>query len=123
MSTSSPESLEKRHDLRLDAVFSVLLETPMGEFLAVARNVSSGGMFIETRDPLPLRTRVIVRFQIPDSDDEIVAEGEVKNHYFLNFAGAREQTSLTGMGVRFTSFDAEGRMLLNRHLYRTRVLH
>ncbi len=124
MSASLREALEKRQDLRLDAVFSVLLETPFGEFLAVARNVSSGGIFIETRDPLPLRTQVRVRFQIPDCDDEFVAAGEVKNHYFLNFRGAREPTqSLFGMGVRFIGFEAEGKLKLHRNLYHTRVVH
>ena len=119
MSLPTNENLEKRHDLRLDSVFSVLLETELGEFIAVARNVSPGGMFIETRDPLPLGSKVVVRFQIPNGDDEIVATGEVKNHYFLNF----QESSLTGMGLRFFGFEAEGRAVLQRHLYRTRVLH
>lgn len=123
MSSPAFQTSEKRHDLRLDAVFSVLLDTPMGEFLAVARNVSPGGMFIETRDPLPLGTKLRIRFQMPDSDDEIVASGEVKNHYFLNYAGARERSSLTGMGLRFLGFEREGKQVLARHLYRTRVVH
>jgi uncharacterized protein (TIGR02266 family) len=123
---SLPTSLqwEKRIDLRLDTVFSVLLETAFGDFIAVARNVSEGGMFVETRDPLPLGSRVRIRFQMPDCADDIVATGEVKNHYFLNFATAqRAAAELTGMGIRFLSFEPEGRAILDRHLYHRRVVH
>lgn len=116
---------EKRRTLRFDKAFPVAVRSDShGETCAVARNISAGGMMIEAPEPLPLGTRVQVFFSMPDSHARIVARGEVKNHYFLNFAGARGAQSLTGMGVRFTSFESDTDLLLGLGLTRLRtVLH
>ena len=44
---------------------------------------------------------------MPDSQASIIARGEVKNHYFLNFTDAGGPRSLTGMAIRFTEFEAD----------------
>ena len=49
----------------------------------------------------------------------------MKNHYFLNFAdpGGRAK-ALTGMGVRFTTFESEADLMLGLGISRLRtVLH
>lgn len=116
---------EKRRTTRFDKAFPVAVRSDVhGETCAVARNISTGGMMIEAAEPLPLGTRVQVFFSMPDSHARIVARGEVKNHYFLNFKGARGAQSLTGMGVRFTSFESDSDLLLGLGLTRLRtVLH
>ena len=77
---------EKRQHLRFDKVFPVRVESILfGDTHCVARNVSAGGIFLETADPLPLGARVRVCFLTPDEAAEIVAVGEVKNHYFVNY--------------------------------------
>ncbi|MFO0577812.1 MAG: PilZ domain-containing protein [Polyangia bacterium] len=116
---------EKRRTVRFDKAFPVAVRSDShGETCAVARNISAGGMMIEAPEPLPLGTRVQVFFSMPDSHARIVARGEVKNHYFLNFAGARGAQSLTGMGVRFTSFESDTDLLLGLGVTRLRtVLH
>lgn len=115
---------EKREHLRFDKVFPVRVESVLfGEFRCVARNVSAGGIFIETRDHLPLGARVRVCFLTPDETGEIVAVGEVKNHYFINFAQGGESKSVSGMAVRFLSFEDEGELHLRACLDRFRVLH
>src|SRR3954464_13450968 len=96
---------EKREHLRFDKVFPVRVESILfGDLSCVARNVSAGGIFIETRDPLPLGARIRVRFLNPEETAEIVALGEVKNHYFVNYAHNGASRSVSGMTVRFTSF-------------------
>jgi hypothetical protein len=120
---------EKRASLRLDKVFPVwVTSSEFGELQGVARNISAGGIFIETIEPMPLGAAVRVHFAMPESSAEIVACGEVKNHYFLNFAesaqGPRCQPqSIAGMGVRFTRFEADGQEALARGLVGFRVLH
>ena len=101
------------------------LVTPIlfGDASCVARNVSAGGIFLETRDPLPLGSRIRVCFLTPDETAEIVALGEVKNHYFLNFHQAGVQKAVSGMAVRFLGFEEEGQHVLNDCLDRFRVLH
>ena len=115
---------EKREHLRFDKVFPVRVESILfGDAACVARNVSAGGIFLETREPLPLGSRIRICFLTPDESAEIVALGEVKNHYFLNFHQGGVQKAVSGMAVRFLGFEAEGQHVLNNCLDRFRVLH
>ena len=89
----------------------------------MARNVSAGGIFIESTDPLPLGATVRVRFMTPDDSSEVVASGEVKNHYFMNFVKSGENHRLAGMAVRFHAFEQGGQTALRDCLRKDRVLH
>ncbi len=118
------EAGDQRAHLRFDKAFPVRIESILfGEMACVARNVSEGGIFVETRDPLPLGARVRVCFLTPDETGEIVALGEVKNHYFINFGQAGETVSVTGMAIRFSGFDDDSALHLRACLNRFRVLH
>ena len=119
-------TMEKRQAHRFDKAFPVSIRSDhFGETSAVARNISDGGMMLEVRDPLPLGTEVRVYFAMPDSQARIVARGEVKNHYFLNFGNPTGGAcSLTGIGVRFTGFESDSDLMLGLGLARLRtVLH
>jgi hypothetical protein len=123
-SESAPACIEKRQHLRFDKVFPVRVESVLfGELSGVARNVSAGGIFIEMREPLPLGSRVRVLFSDPDETAEIVALGEVKNHYFVNYVQGGATRSVTGMAVRFEGFENEGRQILEDCLNRFRILN
>ena len=118
---SSPE---KRQYLRFDKVFPVRVESVLfGELPGVARNVSAGGIFIEMREPLPLGARVRISFTNPEETAEIVAVGEVKNHYFVNYAQGGSTRSVSGMAVRFEGFENESRQILEDCLNRLRILN
>jgi len=115
---------EKRQHLRFDKVFPVRVESVLfGELPGVARNVSAGGIFIEMRDPLPLGARVRISFLNPDETAEIVAVGEVKNHYFVNYVQGGATQSISGMAVRFEGFEDESQQILSDCLNRFRVLN
>jgi hypothetical protein len=115
---------EKRQHLRFDKVFPVRVESILfGQMPCVARNVSAGGIFLETADLLPLGARVRVCFLTPDESTEIVAVGDVKNHYFINYAQGGAPRSVSGMAVRFLSFEDESQQVLRDCLDRFRVLH
>jgi hypothetical protein len=117
-------SREKRQHLRFDKVFPVRVESILfGEAHCVARNVSAGGIFLETCDPLPLGARLRVCFLTPNESAEIVALGEVKNHYFVNYVQDGVTRSVSGMAVRFVSFEHESQQVLRDCLDRFRVLH
>jgi hypothetical protein len=121
--------LNKRRALRFEKVFPVIVSsTEFGECNAMARNISAGGILLEVREPLPLGTAVRVHFAMPDSQASIVARGEVKNHYFLNFNDDGEPRALTGMAIRFSTFEAESeeepdKTLGGLGLARMRILH
>ena len=115
---------EQRAHLRFDKMFVVRLESLLfGEIYCVARNVSAGGIFLEMPDPLPLGAAVRVCFPVPDGSGDVVATGEVKNHYFINYTQGGSNRAVSGMAVRFTSFENESHHVLADCLSRMRVLH
>ncbi len=122
--TGAAAPADKRQHLRFDKVFPVRVDSILfGEIPCVARNVSAGGIFLETQDPLPLGAQVRVCFLTPDQSAEVVAVGEVKNHYFMNYMHDGVSKSVAGMAVRFKSFEHESQHLLRDCLNRFRVLH
>jgi hypothetical protein len=116
--------MNKRQAMRFETAFPVIvLSEAFGESNAMARNISSGGILLEVQEPLPLGTQVRILFAMPDSQASIVARGEVKNHYFLNFSDGGGQRSLTGMAVKFSEFEAESAEIMDLGGSRMRILH
>lgn len=95
---------ERRRESRFDKVFPVYLVSSDGIGRGIARNISSGGMYIETREPLPLGGEVSIRFVDDDAGVEISATSEVRHHLRLEFSRGGGASTLRGMGVRFIEF-------------------
>jgi hypothetical protein len=115
---------QRREHLRFDKVFTVRIESLLfGDMVCVARNISAGGVFIELSDPLPLGATLRVCFPVPDGSGEVVAVGEVKNHYFINYMKDGVSRAISGMAVRFTAFESDSHRILADCLTRMRVLH
>src|SRR6266508_4394418 len=103
-----PEPVDRRLAARLDKVFRVYLEGERGAGLGIARNISEGGMFVETRAPHPIGSQVRVTF--PSDGGEMSAVGEVR--YVCHLLGRtaapdRGPLALRGMGVRFLYFELD----------------
>lgn len=104
----TPSPVERRQAPRLDKVFRVYLEGERGMGLGIARNISEGGMFVETRAPQPIGTQVRITF--PSDAGEMAAVGEVR--YVCHLLGRSPSPELgplvlRGMGVRFLYFEAD----------------
>ncbi len=98
---------DRRAAPRLDKVFPVHLEGERGAGMGVARNISEGGMFVETRAPHPIGSQVRVTF--PSEAGAMTAVGEVRYVCHLLGRGAPPRkgiSALRGMGVRFLYFEA-----------------
>jgi len=103
-----PEALDRRNAMRLDKVFRVYLDGEHGMGLGIARNISEGGMFVETRAPQPIGSQVRITF--PADSGEMSAVAEVR--YVCHLLGRtpvaeRGPLALRGMGVRFLYFEAD----------------
>lgn len=99
---------DRRKSSRFDKAFPVYLVSTDGIGRGIARNISEGGMYIETREPLPLGGHVSVRFVDDRFGVEITAASEVRHHLLLEFSQAEGKTgALRGMGVRFLYFSPE----------------
>jgi Tfp pilus assembly protein PilZ len=97
---------DRRRTNRFDKVFPVYLAGDRGMARGVARNISGGGMFVETPGAFPLGSKVVVTFTTIEGSAEIVAQGEVRYQCALEYGapgGAIRQ--LRGIGVRFLSFE------------------
>ena len=100
--------IEKRIHTRFDKAFLVGIGSELyGDTIAVARNVSAGGILVEMTYAPPLGTVVTVHFQHARDDDqldELVVRAEVKHHHYLNFAGGNDAASARAIGLRFLEF-------------------
>jgi hypothetical protein len=96
---------DRRVEPRLDKIFPVWIEGDRGGAMGVARNISDGGMFVETHEPQPLGTQVRITF--PSQGGEMSAVAEVR--YVCHLLGRDLEDSHAaqrGMGVRFLYFEA-----------------
>jgi hypothetical protein len=103
-----PEEAERRNETRLDKVFRVYLEGEHGMGLGIARNISEGGMFVETRAPQPIGSQVRITFPADSGDMSAIAEVRYVCHLLGRTPVAeRGPLALRGMGVRFLYFEAD----------------
>ncbi len=97
---------ERREGARLDKVFRVYLEGEHGCGLGIARNISEGGIFVETRAPQPIGTQVRITF--PSESGNMLAVAEVRYVCHLLARGQGRipgPLALRGMGLRFLYFE------------------
>ena len=84
-----------RIDLRVPVVFG-----PGGEQVtAETRNISLGGVFVATREPPPVGQRISLRLGLPDWDESLVVDGEVR--WVRGMDDNDHPKGFHGMGVKF----------------------
>jgi len=113
---------ERRSSLRFDKIFTVYITTADGMTRGIGRNLSSEGMFVETREPMPLGGRLRVTFSGEDGT-EITCLCEVRYQVALSYGNkdGREGNS-RGMGLRIVAYetrDDQPLLLVDRE----RVMH
>ena len=113
---------ERRHSLRFDKVFTVYLTTQEGMTRGIGRNISSSGIFVEVREPMPLGGKVKVTFTGEDGT-EMTCLAEVRYQVALNYGGVQgEESSTRGVGLRIVAYETkEDQPLLL--VARERVMH
>ena len=72
----------------------------MGDSMALAfsRDLSAGGIFVDTKEPCGIGTKMDLRFHLTENDPVIIAKGEV-----------RYVVPKLGMGVQFSELSGEDR--------------
>jgi uncharacterized protein (TIGR02266 family) len=94
-----PRRAFPRHAVR----FAVRFATVQDFVLEYAANISAGGVFVQTDNPLPLKTVVRVEMELPGSNELVPARGMVVHRVTAEEAKARG--ALAGMGVQFLDAD------------------
>ena len=100
---------EKQHrDPRVDVDLEVHYRTAQEFRAAYARNISGGGIFIRTQQPLPLDHELQIRFRLPGISRSLVVRGVVV------WANPYPSRSLypSGMGIKFLNLDSEATQII-----------
>jgi len=74
---SAPPPSSRRDSLRVPTMMDVTFEDARGFEQAYLRNISEGGVYLETRRPLPLGTRFELAITIADSGEKLALKVEV----------------------------------------------
>jgi len=88
---------ERRFERRLPIRITVEYEDTEDFLTDYTANLSIGGMFIETKEPLAVGTRFRLRFSVPEREDPIDTVAEVR----WSQPASRTSPMAPGMGVRF----------------------
>ncbi len=87
------------------APLAAQVEYAGGTQIGFARNISAGGMFIETKNPVATGTHLKMRFNLEDDGPTIIVDGEVR------FAVGK-----IGMGVRFLDLSLADQKRIDAYL-------
>lgn len=79
------------------------------------KDLGAGGVFIQTKSPLPQGSQVDLTFTIPDSKETLITKGQV----IWVQEQVHDRKDLTaGMGVQFADFGKEQRSILDNFIRR-----
>ncbi|HEY2029646.1 MAG TPA: TIGR02266 family protein [Myxococcales bacterium] len=102
-----PSEDARRSFPRIPARFAVRFGTVQDFVLEYAANISAGGVFVQSEDPLPLNSIVRVEMELPGGGPAVPARAVVVHRVSREEANARGV--LAGMGVQFMDADDEFR--------------
>jgi hypothetical protein len=96
---------DRRAHLRFDKVFTVYITTEDGMTRGIARNISPTGLFVETREPVGLGSRLKVTFSGEDGT-EMTCLCEVRYQVALSYGGKDgEPGNSRGVGLRIVAYE------------------
>ncbi len=101
---------DRRQHPRVPFVAQVYCEECM--WLAFSRDISAGGMFIETKQPMALGTHLTLRFHLDDGGPIVVATAEV-----------RYVVPKMGLGLQFVDLMPAERKRLEAYVAKSAPLH
>lgn len=94
---------------RIDLEAWTTLRSPALEWSGRVRNLSRGGMFVESSRALEPDAEVVVQIALPESGEELVSTAQVR-------WVRRERNETLGMGLRFLALDGDSARTLSRYV-------
>jgi uncharacterized protein (TIGR02266 family) len=98
----------RRTDPRYDRQVEVEVKAGTRTFTGRTRNLSLGGMYLETSEVLPVQSTIDIHFRVPTQPELIEVTGEVR----WVEPGSSERRP--GLGIRFHGLRARDVWALNR---------
>lgn len=112
---SSHGSAADRHDHRVPIQLLVDYKADGHYLFDFCRDLGTGGVFIETKQPLSSGSEIELTFTIPDSKETLRTTGKV---IWSQSPIANRTDVNVGMGVQFTQFSENQRRLLDDFIRR-----
>ena len=107
------QASNRRRHARVPVRIRIQYRTADKFFQDYIQNLSVGGIFIETSNPLSVGTKLKVQFSIPDLEDPITADGIVVHKLHVGHTG---NPPAGGMGIKFAEIDTKSRELLEGYI-------
>lgn len=102
--TTVASNLAGRKTERVENMLEVVYETTEQFYKAYSTNIGGGGLFIKTRDLLPVETMVSLKFTLPDEKEPVQTAGKI---IWLR------ETEEKGMGVQFVNLNSKDEIKIN----------
>lgn len=102
---------DRRQTPRLEIELQIAYKNLDQFFQDYTRNISEGGLFIESRFPLEPGTQLMLRFELPGLADALDVQGEVVRS--ISLAAARAHGTRAGMGIRFGALPEAARLRIH----------
>ncbi len=112
---------EKRKDPRVPINMRVRYKSEDVFANNYIHNLSSGGVFITTPEPLPLDTKIKLHLVFEDKGIEVEVEGKVV--WENTMQGKRGDMTKPGMGVKFTKVDEKSQGIIDEMVHKKMEEH
>jgi uncharacterized protein (TIGR02266 family) len=99
---------ERREEARVEAEIEVRYRTAQEFLSAYSLNISGGGIFVRTPEPLPLNHPVRLRFMLPGISHRFEVNGIV----VWSNPGSSRSSFPSGMGIKLVDLDPHSKQLL-----------
>jgi uncharacterized protein (TIGR02266 family) len=110
---TQPSGRDRRKDTRLDVKIKVDYSTKDIFVSNYVTNLSKGGVFIETKTPLPVQSEIHFIFILPDFNVKIEAKGKVVWTYDVKKGTGKV---VSGMGIKFTDLSPQHKAQIEEYL-------
>ena len=100
---------DNRTNQRIETNIDILYSESGSFIKSHTLNVSNGGLFLETEDPLPIDSEVTLRMRLPGETEPMEIQGCV---VWSNPKG-KNNAFPSGMGIQFIGMNSEQRMKID----------
>lgn len=111
----SEDALDRRIEDRIPKKYRIAYTTPQALVNSYLHNISLGGVFVRTSNPLDPGTKLSLKITLPDAGKELEVECEV-TWVRKEEQQAPEGLLPPGMGVKFLNLAPEGQERIERIL-------
>jgi len=110
---TQPSGRNRRKDARFEVKIKVDYSTKDIFVSNYVTNLSKGGVFIETKTPLPVQSEIRLTFILPEFNVKIEAKGKVVWTYDVKKGTSKV---VSGMGIKFTDLSPENKAQIEEYL-------